>query len=458
MLPVGLASLFLSKKWLYRLFVFWTLFSASCVANFGEGENGSGLQVWMFFGFLWLLRLTMDHLTTLSFSMDHRILRPCLWLIAFLFVACISLVMPLYIDGKLMITSPILTDNSEMPLYLTLHNFTQLLYLFFGGLIAICVAHSNLSEKQRHETELTILISAIFVSVWGLFQFFCSLTGIPYPDYIFNNSGSAAGKGFMQVLEGGLSRISSVAVEPSILALSLITLLPLTLPAWLRRGSIISVEVDRFCAVLFTFLLILSTSSTAYIGFLLLYVVLLPLLLRTQAISTKRAYAAATVGVVMIIALGSVAATAFPIVRDMASSIILDKSGTASGLERIRTITLAYGYFQQFPILGIGWGSATSHDLIVKLLSNVGILGTLTFLAAMLCILRASWRTMDFLILPMDLSRSVWFMSLTVMLFTSILIGFPLPFGNFWLVIGMAISTGWKAGTDRQHELPPEQA
>jgi hypothetical protein len=33
MLPVGLAGLFLSKRWLYRLFVFSTLFSATSAIN-----------------------------------------------------------------------------------------------------------------------------------------------------------------------------------------------------------------------------------------------------------------------------------------------------------------------------------------------------------------------------------------------------------------------------------------
>ena len=59
LLPIGFAGMILSTKWLYRLFVFWTLFSATSAINFGQGEDGSALQVWMFFGFLWLLRLIL---------------------------------------------------------------------------------------------------------------------------------------------------------------------------------------------------------------------------------------------------------------------------------------------------------------------------------------------------------------------------------------------------------------
>jgi hypothetical protein len=51
---------------------------------------------------------------------------------------------------------------------------------------------------------------------------------------------------------------------------------------------------------------------------------------------------------------------------------------------------------------------------------------------------------MDSLDSAMDLSRATWFLSFTVFLITSLFNGFPLAFGNFWLVMGMAISTSWK--------------
>jgi hypothetical protein len=126
---------------------------------------------------------------------------------------------------------------------------------------------------------------------------------------------------------------------------------------------------------------------------------------------------------------------------------LLNKFTSGSGLDRIFSIRVAFGYFQQFPILGIGWGSATSHDLIVKLLSNVGIIGTFTFLGAMYCVMHANWRVLDSSAFPLNLSRSAWFLSLTVFVFTSIFSAFPLAFGNFWLVLGMAISTSWAEAT-----------
>jgi hypothetical protein len=443
MLPIGLGGLLLSKRWLYRMFVFWTLFSATSAANFGEKENGSALQLWMLFGLIWLIRLILEHQIMLHSSADRRILRPCLWLVAFVIAASFSLIMPLYINGTLLITSPVLFDGSETPLFLTSRNLTQLLYLIFGCGISICVAHSNLKDEERHETERVILFSAGCLSTWGLLQFVCNVTGISYPASILNNSGSISARGYLENLNG-VGRLSSAAVEPSIFALSLISLLPLTVPAWLKRGSVFSVPLDRFCAVLFTVLLILSTSSTAYLGFLILGVLLIPVFVRTRSMSLRKAIKLSILTGTAGTAVIGILVVSIPYFKDVISSALLEKAVSGSGMERLMTIGLAFGYFQKFPWLGIGWGSATSHDLIVKLLSNVGIIGTVVFIAAMSSVIWNNWKSLEPMGGPMSLSRVTWFLCFCVFLLASVAIGFPLSLGNFWLLLGMAISTAWK--------------
>jgi hypothetical protein len=118
------------------------------------------------------------------------------------------------------------------------------------------------------------------------------------------------------------------------------------------------------------------------------------------------------------------------------------------------TISLAFGYFQRYPILGIGWGSATSHDLIVKLLSNVGIVGTILFFGAMFSIVRSNWQKISSRNSPVDLSREVWLMSLVCFVLTSILIEFPLVFGNFWLVVGMSMATACRSASANGLPVP----
>jgi len=447
LLPVGLAGLLTSPRWLYRFFVFSTLFSATSVLNVGAGDNGSAVQVWMFFGVLWILRLGLERASLLSFSIDNRLKHMSYWVIAFLGVATLSLIMPVLINGSLLIASPILSDNTETPLFLSGHNFTQLLYLILGGIVAICVAHVNLDDESREETERIILYSALFIACWGIFQFVCNVTGFPYPDFLLNNSGSGSASGFRQELDIGIHRVSSAAVEPSMLAQSLLTLLPLTLPAWRKRGFVFSRLRDRMVAILFIVVLVLSTSSTAYLGLVILALTYVLYSVRTGSFSkTKAILVFALIGT-LATAVITVAFISVPLVSQLLNAVLLSKASSGSGLERAMTVSLAFGYFQQYPILGIGWGSATSHDLIVKLLSNVGIVGTILFFGVMFSIVRSNWKKISSRNSPLDLSREVWLMSLVCFLVTSILIEFPLVFGNFWLIIGMSMATACRSAT-----------
>jgi len=182
------------------------------------------------------------------------------------------------------------------------------------------------------------------------------------------------------------------------------------------------------------------------------------LLLRTRTISLARGLKFAVLAGVPCLAAAVLAVSSIPTVRDVATSMLLDKSSSGSGLERAMTVQLAFGYFQKYPILGIGWGSGTSHDLIVNLLSSVGIIGTIVFLGAMLSVVRANWRALDSLVLPRSLSRFAWLIGIVVFLSISVFAGFPYVFGNFWLVVGMAISVSWRGEPTRERLLSHQQA
>ena len=451
LVPIGLAGLLTSSRWLYRLFVFWTLFSATAVLNVGVGGNESALQVWMFFGALWILRLGLERARLFDFSIDNRLKSTSYWVIAFLGVATISLAMPVFINGSLQIASPFLGDSEQTPLFLSGHNITQLLYLIFGGIIAICVAHVNLSDQSREETERIILYSGIFIACWGIFQFICNITGLSYPSFLLNNSGSASATGFMETLDNGVSRVSSATVEPSVLSQALVTILPLTLPAWRKRGSVFSRRRDRLVAILFVVVLVLSTSATAYIGLVILALTYMVYSVRTGSTSRGKAILAFAMIAILAAAFAAVAFISVPFVSQLVNSMLLSKATSGSGIERAMTISLAFGYFKQYPILGIGWGSATSHDLIVKLLSNVGIVGTVVFFCAIFFIVRSNWQRISSRNSPLELSREVWLMSLVSFVLTSIVIEFPLPFGNFWLIIGMSMATACSSATASDH-------
>jgi O-antigen ligase len=198
-------------------------------------------------------------------------------------------------------------------------------------------------------------------------------------------------------------------------------------------------------AVLFIVVLVLSTSSTAYIGFLILALTFIAYSVRTGSFSkTKAIFVFGIVGV-LASAVIAVAFLSVPVVSQLVNTLLLSKASSGSGIERAMTIAYAFGYFQKYPILGIGWGSATSHDVIVFLLSNVGVVGTVVFFCMILSIVRSNWQKISSRNSPLELSTEVWMMSLVAFVLTSIFIGFPMVFGNFWLVLGMSMATAASA-------------
>jgi O-antigen ligase len=248
--------------------------------------------------------------------------------------------------------------------------------------------------------------------------------------------------GFLETLEG-IGRISSVTAEPSVFAQTIVTLLPLTFPAWLKSGHVISRHFDRFCATIFVISLILCTSSTAYLGLLFFGLLAILFLQRTKTVSIGKSVVRALAIAGSLVCVAILTVSMVPTVRDFFNLSLLQKASSGSALERLMSVVLAFGYFQRFPVLGIGWGSATSHDLLVKLLSNVGLVGAFMFIGALWCIGRRGWRALRPFHMPIDLSRFAWILSFMVFILTATFTGFPLAFGNFWLILGMAMSVGW---------------
>src|SRR4051794_11485645 len=97
----------------------------------------------------------------------------------------------------------------------------QTIYLLVGvfGTIFLSLEFSRKGGLER--ALVAARASAVFVSLWGIVQAACFYGGVPYPDFLFNNSKSDAADMFAQVMESA-TRIASVAVEPSVMAVSLL--------------------------------------------------------------------------------------------------------------------------------------------------------------------------------------------------------------------------------------------
>lgn len=441
LIPMGIISAIVAPRRLYRVTIFFAPFSATAVLNVGAGDTASGVQVYVFFAVLLILRTVLDAVVHLEISIPKVIRRPLAYLFVFVFVCAVSVVMPFWIDGRLQIMSPILLDMTTTPLRLSSANITGIIYLLLGACSMGIVARKTIDPEEFRASVRVYTLSGAFISAWGLFQAACHILHIPYPSFIFNSSATPTAQGFDSILESsGLQRISSVAVEPSLFAACLLTIIPFSLVAFVGGGHVVSRRADKWLFGLMLAALFISTSSTAYLGLAVLLLLCVRYLMKFRGLQPKY--------VLLILAglFSVVVAYLFvPAVQLLFQSALLSKSGGYSALERTKTIVYAYGYFLQYPILGVGWSSVTSHDTIVMLLSNCGIAGLLAFsifIGSIFVPLRQRVNCLNIKsrIMAFDSPALLLLIILITTMMVAIVDGFPHVFGHFWVVLGLAVS------------------
>ncbi len=375
---VGAMLLFFAHSTLLSLSVFFIPFSGTSVVNITKSAStASGLQPWMFFGVLYMageiLRRPGTRLLPMK-SAKWRML-PAKQMLLFFITILASLLMPLWINGQVSIESPYLIDSSRTPLYFGLMHITGTLFIMFG-LLFTCILGAKCADPLALQGYLRLYCwSAFFVCLWGMLQLVLYHLNIAYPAFIFNSSVSPGAELYAsEYSDWGLKRISSVSVEPSILAQFLLTVLPFLLFRIALRKPLVSRVMDIVIASTIVITLALSTSTTAYIGLVILLslVALWTHRLRLLRVSHVAVALCGLVAVVVVV-------LANPRVQDLLTTDVVGKLSTGSGQERSLSISLALKYFTEYPLLGLGWGSVSCHDVVFKLLANTGILGLCSF-------------------------------------------------------------------------------
>jgi len=205
---------------------------------------------------------------------------------------------------------------------------------------------------------------------------------------VFNNSAGEFAGGFDTTIAlASLPRVSSVATEPSYLVRSLVpslvVLVSLTgAQAASRDGG------HKLVLGLGGGLLIAATLlSSSTLGLFALSAVVVGFILGVRRYRWQMVAAIATIG-------GATwyAADGIPLLPEVIDEIVISKFDRGSGLERAESIASGFEAFEASPLVGAGPGLETSHDLLVKLLSNFGLVGALFFLLAIASLLITSGR------------------------------------------------------------------
>jgi hypothetical protein len=211
------------------------------------------------------------------------------------------------------------------------------------------------------------------------------------------------------------------------------------MPALLGKGFIYSRRFDKYAFWLLFLTFLLTTSSVAYLMLIVAPILCLPVISKL-GIRATRAVVYCIVGIVTLAFVGGALYVSSSAAQQVLNAALFAKGESYSSLERVKTIVLAWGYFKTYPILGVGWGSVTSHDLVAMILANSGILGLLAFVLILFGITLPLLRFMKGTPDPVTLSRAVWLLAGILLITSSIVSGFPFVFGFFWIVFAMGIS------------------
>ena len=443
LIPLGLVLAFGRPAGLFYLAVFFVPFSATSVINLDT--VGFGLRPPMFLVCLLLGSIMLFGWRRFRLALTDDQWSPAMALLVFYLGVLFSL-WGMALRGVL----------GQFPI-------TQAAYLTFGVLFTLLVPMVVHDAATYRQTLRLFVWSTLFVSLWGFMQVAVHAAGIPYPAELFNNSASKAALEYQQVLEDfGVKRVSSVAVEPSILVQSLLYFIALGGTLWAHRVRLFG-ALDRITLIAAALCTLLATSTTGYAG----------LGLVAALIGRERLSAGLKLAAMLAVA-GTIALIAYPPLLQALASVTVDKAESWSYQDRVGSMRNAFIAFLSSPVFGTGWASNQVYSLPMSLLGNLGLVGFALYCGMMVTVIVAAWRVQLRLkrqcALIADLAvrhdleayRAIirgLINALLVSLACQSIAGFTYVFLDFWFVFGLLLAT-FRVGmqtADAAAAVPPPE-
>jgi len=337
-----------------------------------------------YFGGLLLMRQVLDGFVTGRFTSVKG--RETRYLLLFWLVISFSLIMPLLLEGKVLV-QPIDTPLDSFVLetqQFRRTNLTQLVYPLFMGLVfLVMIKELRDYNTLRRVFRLNVGL-ALFVVGSGVLYNFSLMTGqtsaLSAVYWFLTGNAQFPVRPFS--FGGVLPRMFTIAGEPGYTGAYLLFVLGSALaPVLLDRTQLLwgkTLSKHLLIAVILT--LLLSAGTTTYAGFALFAGILVILLSRR---SRWRSVFRVIGGTMVLLVIASLL---FPFLFEVPLFQYLyhehiQKFLLMAGSGPIRWQIASHGFelFAQHPLLGVGYGSNRSSTLLTFLLSNVGLLGTLPF-------------------------------------------------------------------------------
>lgn len=462
LVPISIILFIYKPDNLIYILIFFTPFTASSIYN--NPRTSTGVQPVFFIGSLWMLYLVIKIVrygVSVKFKWDaiinsynktfNKVQKRFILAIVILWaIALISLIMPILLRNRIYISPP--EGTGVRLLTLRKINFTQFVYLTFVLITPIFTMFHIQSLEKFYKCIKTFLISTLFTTLWGFYQFLSHYLHIQYAYSLFNNN-IAYYQGWAQTV-GGIKRVCSVSTEPSTYALFMSMMISFIIIFWINDMRLLSKKLTITLLVCSIASILLTTSTTAYVAFagiiiviiMFYYVVLAKfgagLDFRQNGLKLVKLISFTALGIIIIVVIYLVVFRIQPgILINMIKDISINKFSVQSGVERKAALLNGIDIFRFSPILGVGWASNRTLDLITNLLSNIGILGFAAFAAVVYIPIRSSSH-----ILLNSKSKSIstfalgLLLSLTSGLFC-LMVSIPdIIFVYFWIMVGLSMS------------------
>lgn len=296
---------------------------------------------------------------------------------------------------------------------------TSTAYVTPGLLTFYCAKYFYNKKWDRYIINSGLVFALYALYKWGYFLF----TGED-GDFLSNKMYDADGNvedlatklyQGISILGLNLQRLQGLADEPSMYAF---TMLPYFIFAIQKKANI-------FVILIIGITLLLSTSTTAYMG-LIIYFILLSI---SKRVKKKNIFCLLVIFVVLYIIFKDYIDI---VINLMIVEKLFNAQTTESGLERSSSVINSFMYWSNLDIahmlFGIGVGYIRSFDFFTSLLVNVGIIGLILFSYFILKDIKL--KHCDFI----DINNNAIILILFVTLMTSVPeVWFP----SFWLFIGI---------------------
>ena len=385
-IPYGIYCFFQKSDLLIKAIIFSIPFSATSILNLSSGVPISAFQ---FLCLLFFFKQTLFILYrgTLFWPSDKTQAVALTLCFLFLTICCISLLTPALIDGHYYIHS---IDSKKgyplMPLIFSISSFKKLFPLFIGILLIFFLLQQKTTLIRLRSFLTTYIISIFIISLWGIFQYICWVVGIEYPSYIFNTMPEDLRVSDSEITgnNGIIRRIYSVTQEPSHFVCFLLSALPILYVTNFYGEPLFKKFWGTLMIVIIISTILISFSTTG-IGGLVIFIFLTYLNLHSK---NPFNFILKSILLFSVLSIFIFALSQLEFINNFLSIVFIEKLISGSMIERIFFIEKAYFHFLDYPILGLGMGNVTSSDLLIFLLSNIGILGLCSFLILVIYLIK----------------------------------------------------------------------